>query len=404
MALGPMVLYSLAALGPEIVSDLDLSRTELGALSSAAFLVATATSMVSGRLVDRFGGQWGLVVLSAVSGVSMLLVALGSSYAGLVAAAAFSGIAVSLGNPVTNNLISVHAPAGRQGAIVGIKQSGVPLGQLLVGIVAPLVAVAISWRFAVGVLSILPLLNIALCVLFVPTSASDRPRKKHRDEDRGVLPPGVWWLMAYSFLMGAPVQATNTYLPLFGHEKLGFAAATAGLSITVAGAVGLVARIAWGGYSDRLRAPQVLLVALALGACAGSFFLVMVDATQWRSFYWTAAVLHGGAAIAAQAVAAVTLLRTIPAPSVGRATGVLALGQFGGFMIGPLAVGLVVDASGSYMAAWVVAALLYAAAVVVSLRLARTARTDLAPPTQHGTHRGRVDHPSADDDGRRSRS
>jgi MFS family permease len=389
MALGPMMLYSLAALGPAIVSDLSLTRTELGALSSGAFLVAMATSVASGRLVDRLGGKKALLLLSAVSGLSMLLVAVGSSYGGLVAAAGFSGIAVSLGNPVTNNLISLHAPVGRQGTIVGLKQSGVPLSQLLVGIVAPLVAVAFSWRLAVGVLCVLPALNIILSFLFVPSKYPTLPSNHSDRPGRVALPVGVWWLMAYSLLMGAPVQATNTYLPLFGHERLGFAVATAALSVTIAGAVGLIARVAWGGYSDRLDAPHVLLAGLALGASCGSFFLVMVYYTDWRPLFWMATVVHGGAAIAANAVVAVTLLRAVDSPSVGRATGVLALGQFAGFSIGPLAFGYLVDASSSYISGWVCAALLYGAAAGASLMLARKSSAPRALFSHEGSTRTR---------------
>ena len=367
MALGPMVLFSLAALGPVIVSEFRLSRTQFGALSSGAFFVAMSVSVASGRFVDKLGGRRALFVLSAVSGISMLLVASGSSYASLVVAVAFSGFAISLGNPVTNHLISLYSPIGRRGIIVGVKQSGVPLSQLLVGIVAPLVALAVNWRLAVGVLCVLPVLNMLLSFLYVPSKPPRPPVDDGNAPCRATLPVDVWWLMAYSLLMGASVQATNTYLPLFGHEQLGFEVAAAGLSITVAGAVGLVARVAWGGYSDRLHAPHVLLVLLALGASCGPFSLLMVYYTDWRPFFWMGVVLHGGAAIAATAVAAVALVRTVDSPSIGRASGILALGQFAGFSIGPLAFGYLVDLRSSYIAAWVCAALLYGAAAGTAL-------------------------------------
>src|SRR5690348_1654555 len=75
MALPMFLLYATGVLGPEIVSELGVSRSELGMLTSVCFAVAAALSLWAGQVVDRLGVRTASVWLFLVVGVSFALIA-----------------------------------------------------------------------------------------------------------------------------------------------------------------------------------------------------------------------------------------------------------------------------------------------------------------------------------------
>lgn len=364
MAIGPLVVFGLAVLSPTLVSSLGLSRGQFGAIAGIAFAVAMCASVISGYFVDRLGGRSALLVLSASAAVGILTAAWASSVVGLWLAAGLSGIAIALGNPTTNQLLSAQLSRRGSGVIVGLKQAGIPLTQMFLGLMLPLAASVVGWRAAILVLLLLPGLNVVLTVRAVPRSA--RAQTSRLRSAAAAMPVPVWWLGAYSLLMGMPIQATNAYLPLFAHEQLGFNPTTAALSMTLAGAVGLMARLALGWLSDVIATPEYLLVTLALASALGSLLLWGAGRGNQPTLFWAGVMTHGFAAVAAIVVTTVVLVRSVDRAAVGISSGVLAMGQFAGFSAGPVLFGSLVDLKGSYVPAWVACALCYLAACAVA--------------------------------------
>ncbi|MQA97647.1 MAG: MFS transporter [Streptosporangiales bacterium] len=130
-----------------------------------------------------------------------------------------------------------------------------------------------------------------------------------------------------------------------------------GLSAAVVGGVGLAARIYWGRVADRMRRPHQLLALLAV---------VQVSELS----------------------------------VVGAASGVLALGQYLGFAVGPVSLGAVVDGLGTYTPGWASVAVVYAAATgLVLLWRGRdgpgvaSASTPMTSPVPGTPHRGQRPRP-----------
>ena len=363
MAICPFIVYGLTALSPLIVHDLNLSRTQFGALASGAFAVAMAGSITSGRMVDCFGGRRILYALCAFSALSMLLVASGTTYVQLVLAVALSGVGIAFGNPATNQLISTYLPAGDRGKAVGLKQAGVPLSQLIAGLALPAMALMFGWRSAIGIWCCLSVFNLVLSVAFIPKL---RPMPSPEMQLQK-LPKDVWWLLVYSLLTGVAVQATNVYLPLFAHERLDFSIVTGALIVAIVGGIGLSARIAWGAVSDAMTSPQLLLAVLAFAAAFGSSLLWVSGLIESPALFWLGVIVHGSTAIAMPVVVIVVLVRVVDQAKVGKASGIIATGQFAGFSVGPLALGAVADSTGSYLIGWFSLATLYCVVCIVSV-------------------------------------
>lgn len=387
MGAGPLLLYALSSLGPLIVADLDLSRTQLGSLSTIAFASAALVSAAAGSSVDKRSPRTGMWILLGGATLGLLIAAVAPLYAVVVAAVVVSGGAQALSNPITNRLVTLYTPAPRRGTVMGLKQSGVQLAQAVAGLALPTIALLVGWRWATAAAALHAVLGAALVARFVPHEPPECGGQRgglrsgqgtsvvrtSRAERRSRLPRSVWWLTVYAFLSGAGVQAANLYLPLYGHEALGMPIASAGLVLTVVGGIGLVARIGWGRLSHRF-GPTPSLLVIAGAATLGVLLIGLAQPLDTRLF-WAGAALLGATGVAANVVLMVGAIQLVPMPAVGRATGVVASGMYLGFAAGPVIFGAVVDTTGEYGYAWTGVAAIYVLAVL--LVLTRTLRRRL---------------------------
>lgn len=389
MGAGPLTLQALTATAPLVTADLGITRAQLGSLPTAAFLTAALLSPVVGRGADLFSGRAVLAVLFSGACMALLGTAAAPSYAWLLVAAAVSGAAQAMSNPVTNQLIAANVAPGLRGRLTGIKQSGVQMSQFAAGLVLPSVALMLGWRGAALVAAVATAAGLLLVRGSVPAgSAENRPAS---GGGRNALPSAVWWLAAYAFITGAAIQATNVYLPLYSFERLHMPVQAAGLTVAVAGGVGLVARVAWGRAAERVLRPGRPLVALAAASALGSFSIFAAERLHAPGLVWAGAALFGAGGLASNVVLMLALMRATPVRGVGTASGILAVGLYLGFALGPLGYGLVADHTGSYEIGWltVVGANVAAAALALLcgpflLRSSRRDRPGGGTPRPHG--------------------
>lgn len=359
MAVGPLALYALSALSPYVIAELQLTRTQFGALATLSFVISACLSVASGVLIDRVGGRRVLLLLFVTGGAALIAVTVAPTYPWLLVAVAATGFAGALSNPVTNQVVAVLIRPGRRGLLMGIKQSGVQVGQFLTGLTLPAAAAIVGWRAATSASVVLVLVGIVLVVMVVPRQRSGA-RSTHYTPTapRDSLPRGVWWLTAYTLLMGAALQATNVYLPLYAYEEVGLTPVIAGATTGVMGGVGLVSRIGWGRITEHVTSSRGALAFLALAATTGVVLLATAAAGP-PALLWIGITIHAGTVMAANVVVMMAVVGLVPSRQVGRASGILAVGMYIGFAAGPVSFGGLADASGSYMVGWIVLAGVY---------------------------------------------
>lgn len=360
MGVGPLALYALSALSPFVIAELGLTRTQFGALATLSFVVSASLSVASGTLIDRVGGRRVLLLLFLTAGGALGAVTAAPSYAWLLVAVAATGFSQSLSNPVTNQVVAVLVAPGRRGLLMGIKQSGVQMAQFLAGATLPVAASVVGWRAATSGSVLLAVVGIALVLAIVPPRApvGDPEHEARVETGRGALPPGVWWLTGYTLLMGASLQATNVYLPLYAFEEIGLSAVVAGATTGVMGAVGVAARIGWGRIAERVTSTRGPLVFLALAATTAVVSLGLASAGV-PVLLWLGIGIHSSTVMAANVVVMMALVGLVPPGHVGRASGILAVGMYVGFAAGPVSFGWLADTTGSYTIGWGVLAAIY---------------------------------------------
>jgi predicted MFS family arabinose efflux permease len=383
MIIGTAPPFALAALGPLVVDDFDLTRAQFGALTTVVFSVAAILSFSAGGSADASKPRRVCGLLSVASVVALAGAGISTSYAVLLAFVSLAGIGQALANPLTNRLIAEHINRERQGLVTGIKQSGVHIGALLTGLTLPWIATVFGWRGALICSSLLLAVTWLAVVTRIPEkSAASLSRAGAAPPRVGASSAGsaVVGLAVYAFVMGSAFACAGAYLPLYAHDTLGLSTTAAGAVLGAMGAVGVASRIAVGYLADRLTRLPLILGALAFtaGAAAG---LLLAAAHEQPGLLWISALLLGVSAGWNSVVMTAVVKRTSN-HAIGRASGQVMTGFFTGFIVAPLGFGITVDITGSYAVSWSALGILLASTSLVMIgwdRYARAAATGTAP-------------------------
>lgn len=363
MAFSMMQLFLIGALGPRLVGELGISRTVLGLTTTAGFGAAALLSPAAGRLVDRVGPRRCLVALLLLAAVSLALIGAAPGAAVLLLAVALGGLPQALANPATNKLILASVPAERRGGVTGLKQSGVQFGAFVAGLPLSLLAAGVGWRGAVWTAAGTAALAAMWAALVLPPDAvAAAPGSRPPRPVRGLTRQ----LAVFSLLLGCGIASVNTYLALFGSQRLGLSPTTAAALVAVLGVAGIGGRLGWSRVAGRPGRAEALPAVLAAGAVGAALLLAV--AVLAPPLVWVAAIAVGSFAVSANAVSMVLVLQRAAPGRAGQDSALVSAGFFAGFAVGPPLFGALVSAAG-YGPGWLLVAAEFAGAAVVAVPL-----------------------------------
>ena len=374
VGLGTFPTFAFGVLAPLLRDEFGLSRSELGLLTTAIFIVGAPASLAAGRIIDRTPGRtlgmWIFLSFSA----AILGIALAPTYPWLLVASALAGIALALGNPGTNKLVAVHIPPGKRGVVMGLKQSGVQISALLAGVILPRAAHLWGWRVAIA-LAIVP---ACLGIVGILSFPRDEPRAgSHAGDPTGAGGRALRSLAMYAFLMGAAMTSLIAYLPLYAEERIGLTVAQGGTLAATIGLTGVAARIFWGWRSERVSHMSTPLALMSAGAVLATIAILSAPgAGRW--ILWPAAVVIGATGAAWMAVGMLAIVTEVQGERMGRASGVVIFWFFSGQMSSPLLFGYVVDSADSYVPGWIGVAVAFGLAGLIASRWRASIRRERA--------------------------
>jgi predicted MFS family arabinose efflux permease len=372
MGVGPLLNYGLSAVSPLILHDLGMTQSQFGLLAGAVFASAAVGSAWLGRFSDRATSRQQIVLIFGGTVLALVIAALAQNFWVLLASVIIAGPAQSISNPTTNRLVVTAVPQAQRSGWIGVKQSGVQASQLVAGLLIPAASLWLGWHGAFGLAALLALALLWYALRKLPAEA---PRQQtttaRRASAREPLPLPVWLFAAFAFFSGLGMQATNVYLPLYAVRVLDFPLVLAGAAAGVSGVVGVTSRVIWGRQMALGRRPSGILIALAAGAVVGVLCLLGAGALQQPALLWAGVALHGATVLGANVITNSAVLVVVPAERVGAASGVLAMGMYTGFALGPFVMGLLADASGGYNVGWLTVGAGYVLCVAVALWLRR---------------------------------
>ncbi|MFI5669568.1 MFS transporter [Streptomyces sp. NPDC051704] len=374
MAFSMLQLFLLGALGPRLVDELGISPAALGVTTAVGFAAAAVLSPAGGRMVDRTGPRRSLVLLLLVSAAALALIGAAPGPRFLLAAVALGGLPQALANPATNKAILASVPPARRGAMTGMKQSGVQLGAFAAGLPLAALAGGVGWRGAVWTAAA----AAALCALWAHRALPADPPAKAAMVRASLVPRGaIAWLAVFSLFLGCAIASVNTYVALFGAQRLGMGPTAAAALVAVLGVAGIAGRVGWSKAARPGRA-EWLPGALAAGAVAAACLLA--GALYVPPLVWVAVVAVGVFAVSGNAVSMVLVMQRAAPGRAGQDSALVAAGFFAGFAVGPPLFGRLAEA-GRYGPGWLLVAAEFAAAAAVATTWAvrerrRGARTE----------------------------
>ncbi|ANI14954.1 MFS transporter [Pseudomonas citronellolis] len=347
MGMPMMIFYAIGILGPYLITDLEISRQQLGWLTTSTFGLAAILSPWAGALVQHIGTRTGLVSIFLLVGLSFSLMAILPGFGGLITALLLCGIAQSLANPATNQAIAQGIPASRKAGVVGLKQSGVQASALLAGVALPPLVLMWGWRGALATWVPVALVMAAWVARRVPV----RPRAAQR-RSLHVYVPNAWlsMLMAIQLCAGLALSSFMTFLGVYANQA-GVSASATGAMVGCFGVMGILSRVLLTPIADRLKDETVLLGTLFVLAALTLAVMRQANAQQhWP--LWLGVIGMGLTVVASNAIAMSMLLRDERFGGAATSAGMLSVGFFGGFAIGPPAFGWLLAHTQDFAAAW----------------------------------------------------
>jgi len=184
-----------------------------------------------------------------------------------------------------------------------------------------------------------------------------------------IATPALRTMAAVSFVYAGLQMCVSGFIVAYLAEEVGLSLIAAGVGLTVANVAGVVARIGWGAFADRVLSPRATLAMLG-GLMAAFSALTAMFSAGWPIVALLAVVAAlGGTAIGWNGVYLAETARVAPAGQAALATGGCLFFTYVGVVFCPFLFGLMQRSTGSYALCFAAAAAAYAVvAALLALR------------------------------------
>jgi MFS family permease len=357
-ALPGLLLGSLAG---AMRADLGLSNTGLGLAAAVFWFAAAVGSAPGGRFVDRFGPTRGIHVGGALAALGSAGVAMSGSPALLFISLAVGGAANALATPGVSALASGAIAKQRLGLAFGLQQAAPPLAALVAGLALPVLGGTVGWR---------PVFAAAAVLAAAAAAAAPRMNAERAAATRSRGPRRRALLLFAAGAVGANAAAgaALTFLVSYG-VQIGLSAGAAGALFAVASGSAVAVRLGLGVLADHRPDAAPRWIAAQLVAAAAGHALLTAPSPALVAIGAIAALALGWGWAGLFLFAIVRHSRGEP----GAAVGVVAIGFFGGAVLGPLAAGVIAELASFEVLWWLCAgvSLLAAGAIHAGARSLR---------------------------------
>lgn len=370
------LFMAAAVLAPALPDSLELDEAGIGLFGAVTFIGAMFGSPLAAIFIARSGAvrltQAGIVL--SMAGLAALLlqnpwIALGGALA--------IGLGYGPNAPGGSHLLARHVPPARRGLYFSIKQSGVPIGGAVAGLILPAIEAALGWQAAVLAVVVIS----GVCILAVqpwrglldPERHEPPVRRKIRFGD--IVPlegmkehPLLPFISFTAFAYAAGQMIMFTYTVTFLTVQAGYSLVDAGVAYAVMQVTSVVVRILAGWINDRWQRPRPLLAGFGLVTAAGVTLLAGIDAETPFALVVAIAALCGAAAAGWNGVYLAEVARIVPQERIAAATGATVFCTYFGLVVGPALFGMAVAADGYGLAYGGLAAFSLIGAVAVFAR------------------------------------
>ncbi len=329
-----------------------LSLAQMGLVTTALSLGVMVSMVVMGAVADRYGPPrllfWGALTMALLS-LGLLIV---SGFYGVLMVLFFLGMALAIAPASGTKAVFTAFQDRPRGMVMGIRQTGVPIGALLAASLLPRLVGAdgfptVFWLFAIE------LLVLGWTFAGVMGPWPKRPRSQHQEGFDWRLLGAIWrpGLIAVLMVSGQYLVLGFTLSDL--HRVHHVSLADAGLVLATAQLGGGIGRVLTGIISDRLGGRRTpVIIACALTGALMAFVVALLPAHVPFLLLLVIWFVFGSGAVGWNALTMTWAGESVPARHAGFAMSSVGTSAFLGSAIFPPLFGAFVDATGHFNWGW----------------------------------------------------
>jgi MFS family permease len=354
---------NLATAAPLVKDEFGLSNTQIGLLLSAFFWSYTPGQLLAGWLAEKINAYRTLALGLAVWSLATAATGLAVGFSMLIVLRLILGLGESVAFPCSAKLFAQHLPTRRLGSANGLLSCGLALGPAFGTFAGGLLMAHVGWR------PVFLLFGLASALWLIPWRMATRQASLRADAgEDGVAPsffailmqPRAWGSSLGHFCANYSLYFIISWLPLYLVKARGFTVAEMAEIGGVVYVINAVSAQAAGWLSDRWMSAGAsdtrVRKTFAMGASVGCAACMLACAWGGTTTALIGLVL-AGVCLGFCAPTMYAIAQTLAGPRAGGKWMALqnCIANFAG-IIGPIVTGIVVDRTGRFDMAFVIAA------------------------------------------------
>ncbi len=360
-------------LADRLAEEFGISRAWLGFYLALQNVAAILAAIGCGGFILRFGPVRVSQVSLLLMGSSLVVIASGQLW--LYPLGALLMGAASVSTPASSHILARVCPPRLAPLVFSIKQTGVPVGALIGGLLLPFLLGVVFYSEVFGDTIRLGHFGAAFVAALVVFSVSFslQPIRAFFDRDRqpttrisfGDLPATLKMVMGNpplrdiafaAFAFGGLQSLFAGFFVLFLIDGLSYSEVEAGSAYAFASFMAIWARILWGWLAGGIVSPRLLLATIGLIGGVASVVVATFDPGWGLTQIIIVAIVFNMTAISWHGLLLAETARLAPKENVGGITGGVLSFTSIAMMIYPAIYGGILAATGSYRLGFLLAA------------------------------------------------
>ncbi len=342
----PQCVVSMLSMTPPVMASqisvsLGLSPHIAGVYVGLVYVGAILSSSFAATLITRLGPLRTSFACVVTGGAGLALLSIPHAAASLLATAI---IGVSYGplTPASSHVLARYRSEAGMAFLVSLRQTSVPTGGVLAGFIAPPLVLGLGWSTACLAIGGVTAALGAAVFIAVSLVRNERPDKPHGHGNGLFEPvrficrrPGLASLATSSVVYSAMQLILSSFLVVYLTNAAGLDLVLAGALLSASQLAGAAGRLGWGFVADRVAAPRLLLLGIALLMATAAGLISLLTAAWPLAAITAVVILLGATASGWNGVFLAEIIRDVKPAEVGLATAGSMMFAYMGTVLGP---------------------------------------------------------------------
>ena len=172
---------ALSIAAPFIQDDLSLTATQMGIIFSSFSVGYAIFNFLGGMASDKYGAKLTLFVAMIVWSIFSGALVLAVGFVSMIVIRILFGMGEGPLSSTINKMVNNWFPSNQRASVVGLTNSGTPLGGAIAGPIVGFIAISYGWRVSFIAIMVIGLIWAVCCGKF----AKEKPEESTEQENVG---------------------------------------------------------------------------------------------------------------------------------------------------------------------------------------------------------------------------